>query len=64
MRALLGFTIAAACAAPVTAADEGTSAGSDDVLSKVTFGSTWYGPDIKVEDLKGRVVLIEFWGRN
>jgi hypothetical protein len=30
----------------------------------VTLGEHWYGQDVSVDDLKGRVVLLEFWGYN
>ena len=33
-------------------------------LEDVTLGDTWYGDPVTVEDMKGRVVLIEMWGRN
>lgn len=35
-----------------------------ELLSKVSLGEQWYGPQIEVGDLKGRVTLIEFWGYN
>lgn len=30
----------------------------------INLGEHWYGPQYKVEDLKGRVVLFELWGIN
>jgi hypothetical protein len=33
-------------------------------LEKVNLGEHWYGPNLKLEDLKGHVVLFEAWGRN
>jgi len=30
----------------------------------VRLGEHWYGPEFKLEDLKGRVVLFEIWGMN
>ena len=33
-------------------------------LKDVKLGEHWYGPELKNEDLRGRVVLIEFWGIN
>ena len=32
--------------------------------SALTLGEHWYGPERTLEDLKGRVVLIEDWGYN
>jgi hypothetical protein len=63
MRTLLAFTFAAGCVVPAARAADGETS-SDDVLSQVTFGKNIYGPELKVEDLKGRVVLIEFWGQH
>jgi hypothetical protein len=64
MRTLMAFTLAAACVAPALSAAEGTDVSSEDILSRVTLGQSIYGPAMKVEDLKGRVVLIEFWGQH
>ena len=33
-------------------------------LKDVKLGEHWYGTELKNEDLKGRVVLMEFWGIN
>jgi len=33
-------------------------------LESVSLGSHVFGPKLGVDDLKGRVVLMEFWGRN
>ena len=33
-------------------------------LAGVTLGEHWYGPDYTLDDLKGRIVLLEFWGYN
>jgi hypothetical protein len=35
---------------------------SKSELDSVRLGDVWYGPKVTVEDLKGRVVLIDFWG--
>jgi len=44
----------------------GRSAGAAAAVRKmsqtVTLGSHWYGPELTMRDLKGRVVLIEDWG--
>ena len=36
----------------------------DASVSDLKLGAHWFGPDLKTEDLKGRVVLVEFWGIN
>ena len=44
-----------------------SSAFAADTTSEVEglkLGEHWYGPKLEVGDLKGRVVLVEFWGRN
>lgn len=33
-------------------------------LEGVSLGEYWYGPNLTSGDLKGRVVLLEFWGYN
>jgi hypothetical protein len=42
--------------------EEPAAKGGGTDIEKVKLGEHWYGPDLKVEDLKGRVVLLEFWG--
>ena len=37
---------------------------STQLESAVTLGELWYGDEIKLKDLKGKVVLYEFWGIN
>ncbi|MBI4601414.1 MAG: hypothetical protein HY721_05555 [Planctomycetes bacterium] len=41
-------------------ATAGEGAGSK--LESLQLGDPWYGPKLALEDLKGRVVLLEFWG--
>jgi hypothetical protein len=55
-----GFTAILMAAVPslVLAAE------TKSTLESVSVGSHVFGPKLNVEDLKGRVVLIEFWGRN
>jgi hypothetical protein len=38
------------------------SEGAKSDLDAVTFGEQIYGPKIDLESLKGRVVLVKFWG--
>lgn len=33
-------------------------------IEDLSLGDTWWGDTHKVEDLKGRVVIVEFWGFN
>ena len=33
-------------------------------IGDVTLGELWFGDSITAEDMAGRVVLIEMWGRN
>lgn len=33
-------------------------------LEGANLGTWWYGPKYDLEDLKGRVVLVEMWGYN
>lgn len=37
---------------------------STQLESAVRLGGHWYGEEIDLEKLKGRVVLYEFWGIN
>jgi hypothetical protein len=40
-------------------------AGAESEKSAVeglTLGDHWFGPKLSTADLKGRVVLVEFWG--
>ena len=37
---------------------------STQLESVVTLGEVWYGDEINLKDLKGKVVLYEFWGIN
>ena len=43
-------------------AEESTDSKSE--LDSVRIGDIWHGPKLTNEDLKGRVVLIDFWGIN
>ena len=33
-------------------------------LDGVNLGEHWFGPNLTLDDLKGRIVLLEFWGYN
>jgi cytochrome oxidase Cu insertion factor (SCO1/SenC/PrrC family) len=37
---------------------------STELESVVSLGEHWYGDEIDLKDLKGKVVLLEFWGLN
>jgi hypothetical protein len=60
MRTALAAVVAAGTA-PFLLAQEGTE--SKATLDSVSMGDHLYGPKRGLEDLKGRVVLIDFWGR-
>lgn len=38
------------------------SATSTSTIDGIGFGTHWFGPEIKTEDLRGKVVLLEIWG--
>jgi hypothetical protein len=62
MRTAALAAVLAAGAAPVLLAAEATEATA--TLESARFGEQWFGPKFNADDLKGRVVLVEFWGRN
>ncbi len=33
-------------------------------IEDLTMGDTWWGDTYKIDDLKGKVVIVEFWGFN
>ena len=37
---------------------------AEPALANLTLGDLWYGDPISLDELQGRVVLVEFWGRN
>ena len=37
---------------------------STQLESAVTLGEHWFGDEINLKELKGKVVLYEFWGLN
>ena len=42
---------------------EGQGPADDDVrIDDLRFGEYWYGQNITLKDLKGKVVLLEIWG--
>jgi hypothetical protein len=51
-----------ACLSALGYADETEVKKSD--LEGIDFGEHIYGPKVDLDSLKGRVVLIEYWGRN
>ena len=60
MRTAFATLVVAAAPSFVLAAE----ATEKSTLESVSLGGHVFGPKISVDDLKGRVVLIEFWGRN
>lgn len=55
-----GLSWTALCA--VLLVPTAAAAADDATLDTVKLGDYLYGPDLKTEDLKGRVVLFESWG--
>lgn len=49
---------------PALALAQAPEAQAEVSIADVKLGAHWYGPSLKTEDLKGRVVLVEFWGMN
>ena len=42
---------------------EGQGPADDNVrIDDIRFGTYWYGQDVTLKDLKGKVVLLEIWG--
>ena len=56
------IAIAGVCGAVLSLAAPVAAAESVNLKSAVRLGSHWYGPELALEDLEGRVVLIEDWG--
>lgn len=60
--------ISAALLAPVfltlAGAGDKKSGETTSGIEGLKLGDHWYGPKLSTEDLKGRVVLVEFWGRH
>jgi hypothetical protein len=61
-RATAFWTVLLGCAAaaPLAAADFNMKIKAADI----EFGETVLGPKLSTDDLKGKVVLMEFWGIN
>ena len=57
---LAALAVPALLTAPAVAQSEGEKS----EIEKISLGEHIYGPKVTVEDLKGRVVLIDFWGIN
>jgi hypothetical protein len=58
MRSLAAFASMAFLALPAALAEE--AAKTD--LDELKLGEHIYGPKVDLEDLKGRVILVEDWG--
>lgn len=57
---ILGFGAVLSCC---LAFGGSSRAGKSTQLEKaLRLGKHWYGPERKLKDLEGRVVLFEFWG--
>ena len=55
---------ALAVPALLTASLAAESEGQKSEIEGISLGEQVYGPKISAEDLKGRVVLVDFWGIN
>ena len=55
---------ALAVPALLTASLAAESEGQKSEIEGMSLGDHIYGPKLDLEDLKGRVVLVEFWGIN
>jgi hypothetical protein len=40
------------------------AAQAEITLDNLSLGEHWYGDNVAVEDMQGRVVMVEMWGRN
>ena len=64
MRHRGSWLAALALPALLTSSASAQSEGEKSEIEKISLGDHIYGPKVNVEDLKGRVVLVEFWGIN
>ena len=55
---------AAPLALAVMPALAGDTESGKSKLESVSIGEHWYGPNWSADDLKGRVVLIDYWGQH
>ena len=46
----------------VTAMLATAATAGDSDLERLSMGDYWYGAQVDVKDLKGKVVLVEYWG--
>lgn len=56
--------VGAALAFAVLPALAGDTESGKSKLESTTLGEHWYGPKLTSEDLKGHVVLVDFWGQH
>lgn len=40
------------------------SVASATTIEDFSYGATWWGDEYKPEELKGRVVVVDYWGRH
>ncbi len=60
--ARIGIVLAVLLAASGALAAEAADAWAESALGKATLGELWLGEPFEKEDLRGQVVLLEFWG--
>ena len=64
MRILTAAMVVLAAASAAPAAEEPAAADpwAGSTLAQTTLGEVWLGPPLETGDLRGQVVLLEFWG--
>ena len=61
---LLGATLASPLNSSLAAQDHGQGPVADGPIriDGLNFGTHWFGPEVALDDLRGKIVLVEKWG--